>query len=225
MSGAEKRSVWFVTYGELYVPPISAMDFIRAARVPESVEPREFFPWQIIRRRSPSKLLGFDTQTMLCRWGWGSMHQQHGEIVMDDSLPELRRHLPIWMAARGRVLKTGLGLGCVPRGLLINPAVEHIDIVEIDAAIIDAIGPEFEGNPRVTIHHADAHTWDFGDRRWDYIWHDIHDNAEEQNLIVQHARLMVRYLDATPLDRQGAWAFPREVARRLPARLLGAPKA
>lgn len=148
------------------------------------------------------------------------MHQHHGEIVMDDSLPELRRHLPIWMKARGRVLKTGLGLGCVVRGLLIKPEVEHIDVVEIDQAIIEYCGQEFIGNPRVTIHHADAHTWNFSQGKWDYIWHDIHDNAEAEHLTLQHAKLLCRYLPETPLSRQGAWAFPREVKRRT-GRMLG----
>ena len=197
------------------------IDYINAARVPDTMAEGDFFPWQIIRRKSPDiGLLGFETQTMLCRWGWGSMHMQHGEIVMDDSLPELRRHLPIWMKARGRVLKTGLGLGCVVRGLLINPEVRHIDVVEIDERIIERCGAEFLGNPRVTIHHANAHTWDIDGRSWDFIWHDIHDNDESEHLAAQHGRLLVKYLTAAPIERQGAWAFPREAKRRI-RRMLG----
>lgn len=197
------------------------MDFIKAARVPESMKPQEFFPWQIIRRKSPVPMLGFPTQTLLCRWDYSSMHQKHGTIVMDDSLPELRRHLPIWLAAKGRVLKTGLGLGCVVRGLLAKPEVEHIDVVEIDRKIIDICGAEFIGNPRVTIHHADAHDWPIDGRGWDFIWHDIHDNDETEHLTLQHGRLLIRYLDATPIERQGAWAFPREAKRQI-GRMLGA---
>lgn len=198
------------------------MDFIHAARVPAELEERDDFPWQIIRRKSPDKdLLGFDHQTMLCRWNMASMHMKHGEIVMDDSLPELQRHLPIWLAAKGRVLKTGLGLGCVVRGLLAKEEVSHIDVVEIDQKIIEWIGPEFESNPRVTIHHADAHEWDFKGRAFDYIWHDIHDNNETEHLALQHARLMTRFMDVTPVERQGAWLFPR-VSKRKIGKMLGA---
>jgi hypothetical protein len=52
------------------------------------------------------------------------------EVVMEDSPRELRRHLPIWMHAHGRVLVTGLGLGCVVRGLLASPHVEYIDVAK-----------------------------------------------------------------------------------------------
>lgn len=199
---------------------IAPIDYMRAARVPETLKPKEFFPWTILRRPTPIEIGFFPTQTLLCRWSTGSLHTLHGEIVMDDSLPELRRHLPIWMAARGRVLKTGLGLGCVVRGLLIKPEVEHIDVVEIDGTIISTIGPEFANEPRVTIHHADAHSWDFHGRSWNFIWHDIHDNDETEALAVQHARLIARYVDVTPVDRQGAWAFPRMAKRRI-GRMLG----
>lgn len=195
---------------------LAPIDFINAARVPDHIQAQEFFPWSIVRRKSPDiGLLGFETQTLLCRWNWASLHQEHGEIVMDDSLPELRRHLPIWMAAKGRVLKTGLGLGCVVRGLLIKPEVEHIDVVEIDERIITICGAEFADNPRVTIHHADAHEFDFHGLSWDYIWHDIHDNEEREHLTLQHARLMIRFMEVVPIRHQGAWAFPREAKRKI----------
>lgn len=192
------------------------MDYVRAARVPEELEPQKFGMWNIIRRPAPDPVIGFETQTLLTRWNIGSLHLPMGEIVMDDSLPELRRHLPVWLRARGRVLKTGLGLGCVVRGLLINPEVEHVDVVEIDPDIVRVVGPLFDDEPRVTIHLADAHTWDFGNRRWDFVWHDIHDNTVDcsgDDLQVQHARLIMRYSDVVPTRRQGAWSMPREFKR------------
>lgn len=195
---------------------------ILAARA-SSMAPAEFGRWQIIRRNSPDRdLLGFPTQTMLCRWSWASLHMSHGEIVMDDSLPELRRHMPIFVEGRGRILKTGLGLGCVVRGLLEKAEVEHIDVVEVDADIIRHCGAEFAGNPRVTIHHADAHTWDFGGLTWDYVWHDVHDNDETEATQIQHARLIARYIDRVPVERQGAWAFPRIVRHNIP--MLGSKR-
>lgn len=199
--------------------------FIAAARVPDSVEPQDFGLWQITRRTftDPDHLaeIGFPTQTSLCRWTDATIHLGAGEIVMEDSRRELRKHLPIWMQAKGRVLKTGLGLGCVVRGLLINPAVEHVDVVEIDADIVRIIGAEFAGNPRVTIHHADALTWDFGDRLWDIAWHDIWTEGNN-GLDALHVQLMDRF--NARAGYQGAWAFPRVVQRALPWRMLGAAR-
>lgn len=197
------------------------MDFIEAARVPQSLQEQENFPWHIMRRQAPDPCIGFPSQTALCRWDWASLHMSHGTIVMDDSLPELRRHLPIWLAAKGRILITGLGLGCVVRGLLANPRVDHVDVVEIDQWIVDICGAEFVGNPRVTIHCADALDWPIQGRTWDYIWHDIHDNFEREDVSVTHGRLLARYLPATPIERQGAWMFPREAKRQI-GRMLGA---
>ena len=212
-------------------------DFLSAARVPHSLQPQEFGLWQIERRRAEQSILfeggGADVGLLYGQVGWpdytllrrhtnATIHLTMGEVVMEDSLRELRKHLPFWLVAKGRILKTGLGLGCVVRGLLANTAVEHVDVVEIDADIIRVCGAEFAGNPRVTIHHADAETWDFGERRWDYAWHDLH-SFDERHLQVIHVGLLDRYRPAVALDHQGAWAFPRDISRVLPARIIGAP--
>lgn len=211
-----------------------AADFLKAARVPRSIKPQRFGMWTIERRKADedlgndralgAALVGWPDYTILRKITMASLHLEHigGEVVMEDSRRELAKHLPIWMQARGRVLKTGLGLGCVVRGLLANPAVEHIDVVEIDANIIRVIGAHLADNPRVTIHHADAETWDFGDRTWDYAWHDVSTDGDI-GLQALHARLIARFW---PLlrSRQGAWNFPREVTRSLNTRLIGAPK-
>lgn len=210
------------------------MDYLTAARVPDTIATQTFFPWEIERRAAtetilgeldpslPYGLVGWPTFTLLRRWTDHSIHQEQGEVVMEDSLRELRKHLPIWLAAHGRVLKTGLGLGCVVRGLLVNPAVEHIDVVEIDPDIVRIVGATFADEPRVTIHLADALTWDFGDRVWDFAWHDLH-SFTEVHLQRMHIDLMLRYRDRVR-RRQGAWAFPREVSRVMRHRLLGAPR-
>lgn len=203
-------------------------DIMRAARVPPTVRPQTFGPWSIERRLASDSILGeFDLvggpdYTLLRRHTMATLHLEGGEIVMEDSVRELSKHLPIWLAARGRVLKTGLGLGCVVRGLLANPAVDHVDVVEIDADIVRVIGAEFAGDPRVTIHQADALTWDFGDQRWDYAWHDIWTEGNK-GLQVLHMQLITRFWDAVT-HNQGAWAFPRVVHRAAAIRLLGGPK-
>lgn len=196
-------------------------DFVEAARVPLTLEPQEFGLWSIERRWMQSPLermfVGWPSQTVLRRMTEATMHLG-GEIVMEDSIVELSKHLPIWLAARGRVLITGLGLGCVVRGLLANPLVEHIDVVEIDAGIMRVVGTEFAANDRVTLHLGDALEWDQPGATWDYAWHDLHD--DNGRLQVMHADLIKRF--HRRLRRQGAWAFPRIIGRRIPS-LLGSP--
>lgn len=134
-----------------------------------------------------------------------------GEVVMEDTPRELRRHLPILIPARGRVLVSGLGLGCVVRGLLAKPEVEHVDVVEIDRDVIALAGGEFENDPRVTLHVGDALTiaWPKG-ARWDFAWHDVHASTSSE-LHMLHARLLGRYHDH--VRAQGAWEFDRRVKR------------
>lgn len=191
------------------------MDFITAARCPMIPE-QEFGPWTIKRiyhEGIPRRILGTGAQTLLYKIEAATLHLPPGTIVMDDSTPELSRHLPIWMHAAGRVLNTGLGLGCVVRGLLANPDVDHIDVIEIDKKIMRIVGAEFVGNPRVTLHLADALEWPIPNgARWDYAWHDIH---HEDELAVLHGKLYRRFRDHVGV--QGAWTFPRP-AKRIVAR-------
>ena len=216
-----------------------AMQFLRAARCPLSLVPQSFGPWTISRVAAPEEepsramfraLIGGETQTRLERSVRTTTPVSpgfedevitcgHGEIVMEDSLQELRRHLPIWLAAEGRVLVTGLGLGCVVRGLLASPHVSHIDVIEIDAGILAAVGPEFWGSPRVTLYQGDALTLPYPRDRWDCAWHDIwcEDGAHLHHL---HVELLCRYSER--VDAQGAWMLPRIAKRiRYPWRLLG----
>lgn len=207
-------------------------DFIRAARVPASLAPQEFGLWAIKRVRAGDiknevlsefvrlQLGGFDSYTLLYRLTAGTMHRPPGDVVMEDSLYELERHLPIWLAARGRVLITGLGLGCVVRGLLASPRVEHIDVVEIDADILRIVGAEFGGNPRVALHHGDAMTYDFEPgARWDCAWHDLYVDDSAYDLHVAHAKLLHDYRERA--GQQGAWQLPRLIKRVWPRPLLG----
>lgn len=206
-------------------------EFIAAARVPHSLREAEFGPWTIRRMRADSESLagvierlniGFDDYCLLHRITDATMHTPPGEVVMEDSRRELQRHLPIWLAARGRVLVTGLGLGCVVRGLLASPAVVHVDVVEIDGGIMSHVGAEFLGHPRCTLHEADALTieWPEG-TRWDCAWHDIWcDGPGLQRL---HAKLIWRYVDR--VAHQGAWMLPRFASRAAPRmKWIGQPR-
>ncbi|MDD5301533.1 MAG: hypothetical protein PHS14_00375 [Elusimicrobia bacterium] len=192
--------------------------YLAAAKVPITVPAGQHGPWTLRRQVVPPSYyprVGGPVLTFLARMTPATLHTEFGDVVMEDSAEELRRHLPIWMAARGRVLVSGLGLGCVVRGLLANQRVDRIDVVEIDRHILDVVGPEFRHQRRVRLHHGDALTypWDWraGDS-WDYAWHDIW--TEEGNgvpLHRLHMELLARYNDH--VGRQGAWALPREVKR------------
>lgn len=202
--------------------------YLHAARVPASVAPQKFGNWQIDRMTIPDNLqkaveykMPWPDYTLLRhkifpKMTYENMHRiaddgSFLDIVMEDSLRELRRHLPIWLAAYGRVLKTGLGLGCVVRGLLANPAVTHIDVIEIDPDIIRVIGAEFIGNPRVSIYLGDALTFEFPKPTvWDFAWHDIW-TAENKGLAQQHMKLLTRF--DKQAKKQGAWQFPRIIKR------------
>lgn len=207
---------------------LSAQDFLEAARVPRSVQPQVFGEWEIVRcaeddllRKSGLFIVGWPDYTLLYHtlpMDESNMHiSRPQDVVMEDSQRELSRHLPIWLKACGRVLITGLGLGCVVRGLLANPDVDHVDVVEQDADILRVIGAEF-ADPRVTLHHGDAQTIDL-EGRWDYAWHDLWTSAGGYELTLQHAKLLHRFRDRC--GPQGAWAFPRFMKRAWQTELLG----
>ena len=123
---------------------------------------------------------------------------------MEDSQAELRRHLPIWREGRGRILITGLGLGCVVRALLTKSEVEHIDVIEKDPEIAARVGFEYHREPRVALHLGDAFTFDAGGRIWDYAAHDIWDEKESVPLL--HTKLIEKYLPSC--RQQTAWGMP-----------------
>lgn len=215
---------------------------IDACRVPDSIPDGRSGLWEIRRMHLPhgsmvsamaratnkaaASLGDRETYTLLARDTMATMHRGLGEVVMEDSPHELRKHLPILLTARGRVLVSGLGLGCVVRGLLTRPQVESIDVVEIDRDILDLVAASFAGESRVTIHHADALTIDWpAGTRWDFAWHDIWSDEDQAqpHLSVLHAQLLVRYEPMCGV--QGAWEMPRVIKRRWPRRLLGAGRA
>lgn len=210
-----------------------AAALVRACRVPDSVPARTLGLWEVRRFDGPTiantntaafiyrlGLAPYSTWTCLLRTTLATLGRDYGEPVMEDSPRELCRHLPILIAARGDVLVTGLGLGCVVRGLLSKAEVTHIDVVELDPHVVELTGAEFVGNPRVTLHVGDAFDieWAPG-TRWDYAWHDIW--SETQPLALLHSQLLVRYRDMVRVA-QGAWGMDRHVTRMLGIPLLHA---
>ena len=81
-----------------------------------------------------------------------------------------------------RVLINGLGLGVVLKMALALPHIQHIDVVEIEPAIIKLVAPAY-ANPRVQIHLGDAYTiqWPKG-VTWAAAWHDVWPSICTDNL-------------------------------------------
>jgi len=140
--------------------------------------------------------------------------QPLGELVMEDTDFELKTHLGFVLRAAGRVLVTGLGLGCVVRGLLANPAVEHVTVIENSPDVLKLVAP-YMPTERLTIVEADALQWTFTNReKFDCGWHDLWTNmdAGEPHLDFWHTRLLMQC--RRTVKQQGAWALNRVVKRR-----------
>lgn len=158
--------------------------------------------------------------TQLWRWTMETMRNYlddapttlwPGELVMTDSIDELRTHLNFMLRAHGRVLICGLGLGCVIRGCLANPRVKHVVCIERDVEVLRLVKPHMP-TERLTILQADALTWvknNIERQRFDCAWHDLWSDSDKQEpaLVVNHSELFCRCHGHVGL--QGAWAFPR----------------
>lgn len=137
-----------------------------------------------------------------------------GRLWMSDTPDEKRDHAEAYLQAEkrgGRVIINGLGLGMVVGAVLKLPQVEHVDVVEFDKRIVNAIGPHY-ASERCTIHLGDAHDipWPTG-ARWTVAWHDIWPTISEENWPSMN-RLHRRYGRRT--DWQGSWSRP-EVKRMI----------
>lgn len=139
----------------------------------------------------------------------GTLHTE-GECVMHDTPDELNTHLDFMMRARGRVLITGLGLGCAVRGCLANPAVTHVTCIEKSRDVLKLVAP-FMPTERLSIIYADAIEWTARNKvDYDCAWHDLWSNPDknEEHLQVMHSHLLANVGHNARF--QGAWAMPRE---------------
>lgn len=156
------------------------------------------------------------TYTYLYRVTDSTLHKDPpGEVVMEDTHLELQTHLDFMLRARGNVLITGLGLGCVIRGLLANPNVNHVTCVENSKDVLKLVAPCMPRS-RLTIVEADAREWTADNKyKFDCAWHDLWTNrdAGEPLLDIWHTQLIINCLDN--VSRQGAWNTPRLMKRML----------
>lgn len=137
--------------------------------------------------------------------------EQPGAVVMEDTPFELQTHLGFVMHAYGDVLVTGLGLGCVIRGLLANPNVEHVTCIENSPDVLKLVAPHMP-TERLTIIEADALHWTATNKTaFNCAWHDLWTNREagEPHLDLWH-ETMLMYCRGK-VNHQGAWAFNRDI--------------
>lgn len=148
------------------------------------------------------------------------MQNPPGEAVMEDTPFELRTHLDFVMRARGNVLVSGLGLGCVVRGLLLNPNVYHVTCLENSRDVLKLVAP-YMPTERLTIVEADALEWTAQNQaRFDYAWHDLWTDRDsgEPHLDRWHLQLVMNCRKTVSV--QGAWSFDRGIKRILERRGL-----
>lgn len=123
-----------------------------------------------------------------------------GEFSMCDAPFVLRNYVPFLEAAEGDILLTGLGLGCLVRGLLARPAVRSVTVIELHAEVIDLIGP-YHRDPRLEIVHADALRWTPPTgRRFDAAMLDIADDRALVQALIDHHRSHVHALWPNPAE-------------------------
>lgn len=139
-----------------------------------------------------------------------------GDVVMEDTPFELSTHLGFVMRAHGRVLVSGLGLGCVVRGLLARQEVEHITCLENSPDVLAMVQPHMPTDPRLTIIETDALEWTAKNREpFDCAWHDLWTDRDsgEPHLDRWHTELLINCRRL--VKRQGAWAYNRDLKRKL----------
>lgn len=155
------------------------------------------------------------TWTSLCRFTAATIHLSIGEVVMHDFPREVNKHLIFMLRASGNVLVTGLGLGCVARGLLANPKVSKVTVLENSPDVLKLVGVHMERPGRLEIIYAEAEQWikSHPEIKFDCAWHDLwtDTSAGEPPLAVKHSSMMAALCHRVKF--QGAWEFPRDQRR------------
>ncbi len=129
---------------------------------------------------------------------------QGSSVVMSNTPDELQDMMPLAAHARDHVLINGLGLGGTVFMCLMFKSVERITVIEINANLIDRVGPLFDD--RVEIIHDDALTYTPPKGvRYGAVWHDIWSDISTDNL-QEITKLKRKYGRRT--DWQQAWLEP-----------------
>lgn len=185
----------------------SGLWYVMKQHIPEALHSVRFGKPVVVPAGTITYLHCLTDSTLLC--------QPPGELVMEDTPFELRTHLGFVLRAYGNVLVTGLGLGCVVRGLLQNPNVQHVTCIENSPDVLKLVAP-YMPTDRLTIIEADALKWTAQcETRFDCAWHDLWTNKDkgEPHLDVWHCNLITNCFKT--VKRQGAWALNRNIKRRI----------
>lgn len=131
---------------------------------------------------------------------------RHEQVIMSDTQAEICDHMePIRQAKNGLALINGLGLGVVLQGILDEPAIEHLTVVENSPDVITLVGSHWQDRygDRLTIMLADAFDWQPPkNTRYCVVWHDIWSNITSDNLPEMH-KLHRKY--GRRCGWQGSW--------------------
>lgn len=105
--------------------------------------------------------------------------------------------------AEGTILINGLGMGMCNVHLLAKDTVTDLTVIEYDKSLVDFISPLFADDPRCTIIHADAFTFEPPEGKFfDYVWHDVWTMQSYTN-VAQIQTLKEKYKNIA--GWQGAW--------------------
>lgn len=185
----------------------SGLWFITKTNLPEAVASV---------RHAQNVIVPPGTYTHLYRITDSTLHlNPPGEAVMEDTPFELQTHLGFVLNAQGKVLVTGLGLGCVIRGLLVNPNVQHITCIENSRDVLRLVRP-YMPEERLTIIEADAVAWTAQNQEtFDCAWHDVWTDrdGEEPHLDHWHAKMLMNC--RMTIRCQGAWSFDKGIKKLL----------
>lgn len=193
---------------------------MRADAIPAATSgPWSICKWSVskpidVHRAGRDITIAAGSYTNLCCLTLETMMKPPGDLVMHDEPHELAKHLEFIIRARGKVLKTGLGLGCVVRGLLLNPRVTEIVVIERDRHVMKLVAPHLPADPRIRIIEAEAVAWcKETTETFDCAWHDCWTDTEagEEHLQVLHGHLLAAMRGKVKM--QGAWEFPRMFRR------------
>lgn len=128
------------------------------------------------------------------------------DTIMSDTPDEIMDHYQPIHRAVGKCLITGLGLGVVANGMLLNKDVERVTCIEISSDVIELVAPHWKSRwgDRFDVICDDALEWKPPKASvFDVVWHDIWPGICSSNL-TEMATLHRRY--GKRCGWQGSWA-------------------
>lgn len=194
----------------------------KADCIPAGSSGRWFIRKVVLDRSTPAvyrnrpAIIPAGTYTYLYKMTMATMNQEPpGVCIMEDTPQELNTHRAFMMEARGNVLVTGLGLGCVVRGLLANPAVTRLTVIENSQDVLKLVAPYVTGgrhDDRLLVVYADAIAWTKATTQtFDYAWHDLCSTQEDGQLHLDHYHVEMLMNLRGKVGKQGAWNLHRKV--------------